>query len=178
MKPSQKIRINEAIRAAELRVISDDLGNLGVMKTEDALKKAYELGLDLIEISPEAVPAVAKIMDYGKFIYDQKKKQKEIKIKTKSSVIASEVKSVQIKVGTGDNDLAQKGKRVSEWLAEGYRVKVELFLRGRTKFMDKAFLQERLERILGSVETPHRVVDGFKDSPKGLVVTLERVTQK
>jgi translation initiation factor IF-3 len=154
--------------------ISDDLGNLGVMDTRDALAKAYELGLDLIEISPEGVPPVAKIMDYGKFTYSQSKKAKEIKIKTKGSQAASEVKSIQIKVGTGENDLAMKGRRASEWLSDGHRVKVELFLRGRTKFMDKAFLKERLERILAEIATPHKIVDGFKDSPKGIVVTLEK----
>lgn len=174
MKHSDKNRINDAIRASELRVISDDLGNLGVMSTADALKKARELGLDLIEISPEAVPPVAKIIDYGKFQYSQSKKAKEVKIKTKASTAASEIKSIQIKVGTGENDLAMKGRRASEWLSEGHRVKIELFLRGRVKYMEKGFLQERLARILTTIETPHRVVDGPKDSPKGIVVTVER----
>ena len=174
MKHTDKNRINDAIRASELRVISDDLGNLGVMSTADALKKARELGLDLIEISPEATPPVAKIIDYGKFQYSQSKKAKEVKIKTKASTAASEVKSIQIKVGTGENDLAMKGRRASEWLSEGHRVKIELFLRGRVKYMEKGFLQERLARILTTIETPHRVVDGPKDSPKGIVVTVER----
>jgi len=174
LKHTDKNRINDAIRASELRVISDDLGNLGVMSTADALKKARELGLDLIEISPEATPPVAKIIDYGKFQYSQSKKAKEVKIKTKASTAASEVKSIQIKVGTGENDLAMKGRRASEWLSEGHRVKIELFLRGRVKYMEKGFLQERLARILTTIETPHRVVDGPKDSPKGIVVTVER----
>lgn len=174
MSKLDKIRINEAIRSSEVRVISDDLGNLGVMSTRDAIKKAKELGLDLIEISPDAVPAVAKIMDYGKFQYSQSKKQKEIKIKTKAASAAGEVKNVQIKMGTGEGDIAIKAKKVDEWLNDGSRVKVELFLKGRSKFMDKKFLQERLERIIKFISVPHRVVDGFKDSPKGLVVTLEK----
>ena len=175
MKHTDKNRINDAIRATELRVLSDDQGNLGIMTLHDALAKARELGLDLIEISPEAVPPVAKIIDYGKFQYSQSKKAKEVKIKTKSSVAASEIKSIQIKVGTGENDLAIKGAKASEWLASGHRVKIELFLRGRIKFMEKGFLQERLERILTTIATPHRVVDGPKDSPKGIVVTVEKV---
>ena len=153
MKHTDKNRINDAIRATELRVLSDDLGNLGIMTLHDALAKARELGLDLIEISPEAVPPVAKIIDYGKFQYSQSKKAKEVKIKTKSSVAASEIKSIQIKVGTGENDLAIKGAKASEWLASGHRVKIELFLRGRIKFMEKGFLQERLERILTTIAT-------------------------
>lgn len=170
-----KININEAIRSLEVRVISDDLGNLGVMKTRDAVAKAKELNLDLIEISPDAVPPVAKIMDYGKFQYSQSKKQKEIKVKTKAASASGEVKNIQIKVGTGEGDIAIKAKKASEWLTDGNRVKVELFLRGRTKYMDKKFLQERLERILKFITVPNRVVDGFKDSPKGITVTLEKV---
>jgi len=169
-----RVKINDAIRAAEVRVISDDLGNLGVMKIRDAIAKAAELGLDLIEISPDAVPPVAKIADYGKFLYAQSKKQKEIKVKTKAASVAGEIKEVQIKVGTSDNDISIKAKKADEWLTQGSRVKVELFLKGRTKFMGKEFLQERLERILKFITTPHRIVDGFKQSPKGITVTLEK----
>lgn len=175
MSKSDKAKINEAIRSLEVRVISDELGNLGVMKTRDALAKARELGLDLIEISPDAVPPVAKIMDYGKFQYSQSKKQKEIKVKTKAASASGEVKNIQIKVGTGEHDIELKAKKASGWLTDGNRVKVELFLKGRAKYMEKKFLQERLERILKFIETPHRVVDGFKDSPKGIVVTLEKL---
>lgn len=174
MTKTDKVKINDAIRSLEVRVISDELGNLGVMKTRDAILKARELGLDLIEISPDAIPPVAKIADYGKFLYNQSKKQKEIKSKTKAASASGEVKNIQIKVGTSDHDIEMKAKKASEWLSDGNRVKVELFLKGRTKFMDKKFLQERLERILKFIELPHRVVDGFKESPKGITVTLEK----
>lgn len=172
LSKSDKVRINEAIRASEVRVISDELGNLGVLSVREAIAKAREHGLDLIEISPDANPPVAKIMDYGKYQYSQKKKQKEIKAKTNTA--SSEVKSIQVKVGTGDNDLMLKAKKASEWLSEGHRVKVELFLRGRTKFMDKKFLEERLNRVLQMVETPYKVVDPLKESPKGIMVTIEK----
>ncbi len=172
----EKVKINHDIRAAEVRVLSDDLGNLGVMKTRDAIAKAMELGQDLIEISPDANPPVAKIADYGKFLYAQKKKQKEIK--SKQSTASGEVKNIQIKVGTGEHDIDIKAKRASEWLAEGHRVKVELFLRGRVKGMDKNFLQDRLQRIVNVITTEHKVIDGFKESPKGITVTLERVGKK
>jgi translation initiation factor IF-3 len=124
MRP-QMIKINDAIRAPEVRVIHDELGSLGVMKIKDAIAKAMELGLDLVEISPDAVPPVAKIIDYGKFTYAQKKKQKDIK--SKQNTASSEVKNIQIKVGTGENDIAIKAKRASEWLVDGHRVKVELY---------------------------------------------------
>jgi translation initiation factor IF-3 len=172
----ERVKINNDIRAIEVRVLSDELGNLGVMKTRDAIAKAAELGLDLVEISPDANPPVAKIVDYGKFTYAQKKKQKDIK--SKQNTASSEVKNVQIKVGTGEHDIAIKAKRASEWLAEGHRVKIELFLRGRIKSMGKEFLQERLERIVKEISTPHKIIDGFKESPKGIVVTLERANVK
>ncbi len=170
------LKINDAIRAIEVRVLSDELGNLGVMKTKDAIKKAKELGMDLVEISPEARPPVAKITDYGKFLYAQKKKQKEIK--SKQNTASSEVKNIQIKVGTGDNDIAIKARRASEWLTDGHRVKLELFLRGRVKGMDKQFLEDRLQRIVNEISVEHKVIDGFKASPKGIVVTLERAVVK
>lgn len=172
----EKVKINNDIRAIEVRVISDELGNLGVMKTKEAIKKAIELGMDLIEISPDARPPVAKITDYGKFLYAQKKKQKDIK--SKQNTASSEIKNIQIKVGTGENDIAIKAKRASEWLQEGHRVKFELFLRGRIKSMGKEFLQERLQRIINQVSVEHKIIDAFKESPKGIVVTLERITKK
>jgi len=175
---NEMVKINDAIRSPEVRVLSDELGNLGVMKIKDAIAKAVELGLDLVEISPDANPPVAKITDYGKFQYAQKKKQKDIK--SKQNTASSEVKNIQIKVGTGEHDIGIKAKRASEWLASGHRVKVELFLRGRVKGMDKQFLQDRLQRIVDQISIEHRVIDGFKESPKGIVVTLERtlVTKK
>jgi translation initiation factor IF-3 len=170
------LKINDAIRSPEVRVLSDELGNLGVMKIRDAIAKAMELGLDLVEISPDAHPPVAKIVDYGKFQYTQQKKQKEIK--SKQNTASSEVKNIQIKVGTGDHDIEIKAKRASEWLTDGHRVKIELFLRGRVKGMDKKFLEERLQRIVDQITVSHKVIDGFKESPKGIVVTLEHTGVK
>jgi translation initiation factor IF-3 len=170
------VKINDAIRAPEVRVIHDELGSLGVMKIKDAIAKAVELGLDLVEISPDAQPPVAKIIDYGKFTYAQKKKQKEIK--SKQNTASSEVKNIQIKVGTGEHDIEIKAKRASEWLTEGHRVKIELFLRGRVKGMDKKFLEERLQRIVDQIKIDYKLVEGFKESPKGIVVTLERASGK
>jgi translation initiation factor IF-3 len=132
--------------------------------------KALDAGMDLIEISPNAVPPVCKISDYGKYQYDQKKKQKEIKGKLKTV----EVKSIQVKVGTGENDLQIKAKQTSEWLAEGHRVKVELFLPGRTKYMEVSFLESRLERLLKFLTTKYKIADRPQKSPKGLTAVIER----
>jgi len=166
---NDKVRINNQIRAKELRVVGADGANLGVIPTEEAVKEAEKVGLDLIEISPNANPPVAKIMDYGKFQYELKKKQREIKAKSH----VTETKSAQVKIGTGEHDLAIKAKRVSEWLAEGHRVKIDLFLWGRYKYMEFSFLKERLERFLLLITEGYKVADPIKKSPKGLSTTLE-----
>ncbi len=165
---NQKLRINEGIRASELRVLEDGREST-VMSREDAIERAYSLGLDLIEISAKANPPVAKITDYGKFMYAQKKIQKDIK----SRQTNFEVKSIQVKVGTGDGDLKLKASRASAWLEDGHRVKVELYLKGRTKYMDKDFLHDRLSKVLSLVTEPYKIVEEFKDSSKGITVLIE-----
>ncbi len=159
-----RTRINEGIRAPEMRVVTVDGDNLGV------LSRAEELQMDLIEISPNAKPPVCKIMNYGKYQYDEKKKQKEAKQKATSV----ETKNIQVKPGTGEHDLELKAKRIAEWLKEGHRVKLDLFLRGRAKYMEKSFLEKRMERVLHFVEEEYKIADGPKKSPKGLTVIVER----
>jgi len=165
-----RVKINHQIKAPELRVITADGGNLGVIPTGKALEEARARGLDLIEISPTAVPPVAKIMDYGKYLYDEKKKTRDAKGKTKTT----EVKSVQVKIGTGEHDLTLKAKRVSEWLGEGNRVKIELFLVGRSKYMDFKFLKERLERILKLITVEYKIAQDVVKGPKGLTIYVEK----
>ena len=167
---NNKTRINHQIRASELRIIGPDGSNMGVMSLREALEKAHELSFDLIEISPNAKPPVAKIMDYGKFQYDERKKEKTAKAKSKTV----ETKNVQVKVGTGDHDLELKAKKASEWLQEGNRVKIDLFLVGRTKFMDIKFLKERLERILRLISVNYKIAEESKKSPKGLTIVIEK----
>lgn len=165
-----RIRKNNQIRSKELRVIDVEEGNLGILSLEEALKKAQERGLDLIEISPKAKPPVAKIMDFGKYQYEEAKKAK----KAKQSGSATETKSVQVKIGTGDHDLQLKAKRASKWLKEGHRVKCELFLRGRSKYMNKDFLHSRLERFLHFITEEHKIAEPIKKSPRGIALVIER----
>jgi translation initiation factor IF-3 len=167
---NQRIRINHQIQAPELRVISEEGENLGVITIQEALKRAQEAGSDLIEISPNAQPPIAKIMDFGKFQYQESKKQKAAKAKSKTT----ETKQIQVKVGTGDHDLDLKAKKASEWLKEGHRIKIDLFLIGRSKFMDFNFLKERLDRVLHLITEEYRVSDPAKKGPKGLTITIEK----
>ncbi len=166
-----RTRINHAIKASELRVVTSDGENLGTLSLADALKAAEERKQDLIEISPNAKPPVAKIMDYGKYRYETGRKAREVKAKSHST----ETKSVQVKIGTGDHDQQLKARRAAEWLEEGHRVKVDLFLWGRYKYMEPEFLKERLERFLKIIPVEYKIADPMKKSPKGWTTTLERV---
>lgn len=166
-----RTRINQAIRSPQLRVVGPDGENLGALSREEALKKADELKLDLIEISPNAKPPVAKITDYGQYRYDTKRKAS----KAKAKAHVTETKSVQVKIGTGEHDQQLKAKRAAEWLLEGHRVKVDLFLWGRYKYMEPEFLKERLGRFLKIIPADYKIADPMKKSPKGFTTTLEKV---
>lgn len=167
-----RVNINEQIRAKELRVIGNDGDNFGVLSLSEALEKAKELNLDLIEISSGTNPPIAKIMDYGRFQYDQKKKIKVQKSKAKKV----ETKSIQIRIGTDLGGLGIKAKQASKWLEEGHRVKLELFLPGRSKYLDKDFLEERLDRIKKLITVNYKIADETKKSMKGMSMTLEKAT--
>jgi translation initiation factor IF-3 len=166
--------MNESIRARELRIIGPEGENFGVLALKDALAKAQELHLDLIEISPNAVPPVAKITDYGKFKYEQKKKDKGAKAKSH----VTETKVTQVKIGTSDRDMHIKASKAALWLREGHRVKIDLFLWGRYKYMEFEFLKERLERFLAIIPESYKIADEIKKSPKGLSVVVERDLSK
>lgn len=166
---NDRVRINEQIRAPELRVIGGDGENLGIISREEALTHAKRASLDLIEISAKANPPVAHIMDYGKYQYEQKKKAKEAKAKAH----VTETKSAQVKIGTGDHDMQLKAKRIAGWLRENHRVKVDLFLWGRYKYMEQSFLKERLERFMKLIPENYKIADPIKKSPKGLTVVIE-----
>ncbi len=166
-----RTRINDAIKAKELRVIGAEGENLGVLSVADARAAAEKAKLDLIEISPNAKPPVAKIMDFGQYRYETKRKASEVKAKSH----VTETKSVQVKIGTSENDQNLKAKRAAEWLNEGHRVKVDLFLWGRYKYMEPEFLKERLERFLKIIPAEYKLADEIKKSPKGFTTTIERV---
>jgi translation initiation factor IF-3 len=170
---TERLYINTEIRARELRVIGAQGENLGVISLEAALAAAKQAGLDLIEISPLAVPPVAKIADYGRFEYERSKKERAVKAKVK----ISETKEVQIKVGTGDNDMQLKARKAAEWLGEGHRVRAELFLKGRYKGMDEKFLKERLVKFLERIPYAYKIAEPVERSPKGFAAVIERDMQ-
>ena len=119
--------MNERIRAREIRVIDADGNQLGVMAPYDAIKKAREQNLDLVEISPNAVPPVCRIMDYGKYLYEQEKKERAAKKNQKQIVL----KEVKFSVNVDEHDYITKRNHVLRFLGEGDKVKASLRFRGR-----------------------------------------------
>ena len=170
LKHLQKsVRINQRITAPELRLIGPDGKNVGVVKTSEALSTAKAAGLDLIEISPNATPPVAKIMDYGKYQYEEERKTKGTK-----KGHQSEMRTIRVGLGTSDHDLEMKAKKAGGFLSQGDRIKIDLFLRGRSKYLDRAFLRERLKRILIFIPVPHKIVEDGKWGPRGPYVLIEK----
>ncbi len=152
------VKINDRIRAAEVRVIDDAGEQLGILNTRDAVRMAREQGLDLVEVAPNAEPPVCRIIDFGKFQYEAKKKANEAK---KKQVIIT-VKEVKFRPGTDDHDYDFKAKNAKRWLSEGDKVKATIFFRGReiTHRELGTQLLQRLEKELadvGEVETRPRM---------------------
>jgi translation initiation factor IF-3 len=121
------LRKNREIRADRLRVITEDGEQLGILTFREAMAKAEEMGLDLVEISPTAKPPVAKIIDYGKLKYHQEKKEKE----SKKAQVQIKVKEIKLKPNIDTHDLETKLKHARDFLAKGNKVRVSIMFRGR-----------------------------------------------
>ncbi len=139
--------MNEDIRVPEVRCNVDGGESLGIISTDEAMAKANEMGLDLVLIAPTAKPPVAKIMDYGKFKYQEEKKLKEQR-KKQTKV---EIKEIKLSVKIAENDVSYKVKHAREFLEEGKHVKFRVFLRGREMAHPEA-AKEVLDRIWPMVE--------------------------
>lgn len=122
-----RIRINFQIKAPQVRVVQSDGSAIGVMPTRDALQLAQSQGLDLIEINPKASPPVCKIIDYGKFKYDEKKRLSEVRKKQKTQ----ELKELTFRPTTDENDLQHKLTFAKEFLSDGNKIKFTIKFRGR-----------------------------------------------
>ncbi|HBL77700.1 MAG TPA: translation initiation factor IF-3 [Prolixibacteraceae bacterium] len=121
-------RINERIRVHQVRLVGDNIDNPGVYSLSEARKMAEELELDLVEISPNADPPVCKIIDYQKFLYQQKKKQKEMK----ANAVKVVVKEIRFGPNTDDHDFQFKLRHAEKFLKEGAKVKSYVFFKGRS----------------------------------------------
>ncbi|TWO16117.1 translation initiation factor IF-3 [Campylobacter lanienae] len=127
MSKDKEVYLNDEIRASEVRCVGDDGTTYGVISRDEALNIANKMGLDLVLIAADAKPPVCKIMDYGKFRYQQEKKQKEAKKKQK----VIDIKEIKLSAKIAQNDINYKIKHAQEFLSEGKYVKFRVFLKGR-----------------------------------------------
>ncbi|PYS42013.1 MAG: translation initiation factor IF-3 [Acidobacteria bacterium] len=141
--------MNERIRVPQVRVITDEGEQFGVMDTRDAIRTARERGMDLVEVAPNAEPPVCKIIDFGKFQYEAKKKANEAK---KKQVFVT-VKEVKFRPGTDEHDYSYRMKHAREWLQEGDKVKATIWFRGREMTHRElgARILEKLEKDLADI---------------------------
>ncbi|MDX9756810.1 MAG: translation initiation factor IF-3 [Sulfurimonas sp.] len=127
MNKKDRVIMNDDIRVPEVRCNVDGAESLGIISTDEAMEKANELGLDLVLIAPDAKPPVAKIMDYGKYKYQEERKLKE----QRKNQVKIDVKEIKLSVKIAENDIAYKVKHAREFLEEGKHVKFRVFLKGR-----------------------------------------------
>ena len=159
--------MNEEIRVPQVRLI-DDIGEMqGVMSVRDAQARAYAVGLDLVEISPNAEPPVCKILDYGKFKYEQQKKKNEAKKKQK----VVEIKEVKVRPNIDENDYQVKLRAMKSFIEEGDKVKVTLRFRGR-EMAHQDIGVKVLERIRGDMDEQSKVEQMPKMENRQMVMVL------
>lgn len=124
---TRQVRVNERIRIPEIRLIDEESNNVGIVRTRDALEMARERGLDLVEVSPHAVPPVCRLMDYGKFRYEESRRERESRKRQK----VVEVKEVRLTPKIDSHDIETKGRKAKQFLEQGDKVKLSVRFRGR-----------------------------------------------
>ena len=160
-------RVNDRIRAPEIRLIGADGDNVGVVTPEKAMELAEQAGLDLVEISPNAAPPVCKIMDYGKYKYEQQKRESEARKKQK----IVEVKEVKFRPNTDTHDYDVKMRNVMRFLENGDKVKITLRFRGR-EMAHQDLGRELLHRVAGDVEGVGKVENMPKMEGRQMIMII------
>lgn len=151
----------------DVRLIGSDGKQIGVVPREEALRQARVAGLDLVEVNAAATPPVCRILDYGKYQYEQGKRERESRKKQKRT----EVKGVRISFKMGSHDRELRKARAEKFLSEGNKVRVELVLRGREKAL-RTLGKEQLESFLRELELLSRVEEPVAQAPRGLAAVI------
>lgn len=146
---TQNFRVNESIRVKEVRLVGADGGNVGIVAVDEARRMAREAGLDLVEVAPNAEPPVCKIMDFGKFLYERTKKERE----ARRAQTKIEVKEIRLRPKTNVHHRSFKVRDARRWLDEGMKVKVRIRFRGREiDYLDLALVDlKEVAEELGDV---------------------------
>lgn len=164
--PILKPRINNEITARELRVLGPEKESLGVMSLEAALA-LRKPGQDLIEVVPDAIPPLVRLMSFDKFRYEREKAQKKERREQKSAG----VKQVQISARAAENDLRVKLKKLEEFLAEGHPIEVNMRLRGREKYM-KPWAEQKMKDFLAMITVEYKIVSPPKFAGRGMMAQI------
>ena len=170
---SKELRVNEAIRCREIRVIDDAGAQIGVMNPRDAIKLAEEKGLDLVEVSPSAKPPVCRIMDYGKYRYEQNKKERE----TRKNQKVISIKEVKLRPNIEDHDFYTKVRNAAKFLADGNKVKVTIMFRGREITRPDAG-KELCDRVAQEVADVAKVEKDAKVEGRNMTMMLVPLREK
>ena len=160
---NKKLRVNDEIRISPVRLIDENGKNLGIISLNKAIDIAKEKGLDLVEIAPHIKPPVCRIINYGKYLYQQSKKTKS----TKKDI----VKGIRIGLRTASHDLNTKVKQAEKFLKKGYKVKIELRLRGRER-IHKDLAYEKLKEFLSFISIDYTIQQEVKSQPFGVNVII------
>ena len=160
-------RVNEDIRTPQVRLIDQDGEMQGVMTTREAIQRAYAIGLDLLEISPNADPPVVKILDFGKYKYEQQKKKNEARKKQK----VIEIKEIKVRPNIDENDYQVKMRAMKSFIEEGDKVKVTLRFRGR-EMAHQDLGVKLLDRIRVDLETETKMEQSPRLENRQMVMVL------
>lgn len=172
-KDNKKHKINREIKGNEFRVIDPDGNMLGVLSRAEAVRRAEDYELDLIEISPKAVPPVVRIMDYGKFSYELQKKEKI----QKKNQVQQQMKEIRFKSRTDTHDFNFKTKHAREFLEDGNKVKASVMFRGR-EITHKDIGQEMLEKFVLALEDVGKVDNPPRMEGRNMTVILAPIKTK
>ena len=166
----KKFLINNQIKASKVRVIDESGKNLGIFSLEEALKIAKEHNLDLIQITDKAEPPVCKISDYGKFLYQMKKREKG-----KKKERGGEIKGIRLGFNISEHDMETRANQAKEFLEEGNKIQIEMILRGREKALTD-FAKEKIKRFLEILENkiPIKVEQDLKRVPRGFIMIISK----
>ena len=166
----RKPLVNNRIRAREVRLIDETGKQLGVLELEKALQIARERGFDLIQVTEKLEPPVCKLMDYGKYLYQQQKKEK-----TAKHHHVSELKGIRLSFGISEHDLETRIRQAEKFLKKGYKIRVEMRLRGREK-AHQEFAREKIKKFLEALEksTPIKIERELKRQARGLTMIVSK----
>jgi translation initiation factor IF-3 len=170
VKKQNKSPVNNGIRSLKVRLIDEAGAQMGILDREKALEMSRERNLDLVQVTEKIDPPVCKIMDYGKYLYQQEKKQKQSKKKT-----GGELKGIRLTYNISDHDMETRAKVAEKFLKEGNKIRIEMRLRGREKALQD-FARQKIGRfleILGK-SIPYKIEKEIKKEPRGLTMIIAK----